>query len=71
MCNIPAEFSFNVGNHKVANRSLNGCVGVSRLCPCFRLTTGFRINCQRKIAIVNLVHCRLTPTRCFSKTSPT
>ncbi|MDR1142271.1 MAG: hypothetical protein LBL62_11300 [Planctomycetaceae bacterium] len=24
-----------------------------------------------QFAIVNLVRCRLTPTRCFSKTSPT
>ncbi|MDR1268381.1 MAG: hypothetical protein LBK82_02540 [Planctomycetaceae bacterium] len=43
----------------------------SRLVPCFRLAIRFPNGRQHKIAVVNLVHCRLTPTQPFSERLPT
>ncbi|MDR1268680.1 MAG: hypothetical protein LBK82_04075 [Planctomycetaceae bacterium] len=63
-----------MGNHKVGDLLLKGRVGISRLCPCFRLVIGFRNGWQQRIAIVNLIHCRRVRRRDFlanSKRSPT
>ncbi|MDR1270317.1 MAG: hypothetical protein LBK82_12415 [Planctomycetaceae bacterium] len=54
----------------MGNLLLKGCVGVSRLAP----VNGWQFDSKTEgntVCRVNLVHSRLSPTRPFSKRSPT